>query len=76
MPTSQDFPVLARMAFCGADVADSTVPMIVVVPDDEVTGPLSRILEISKPGTRELWSILRRAEQRFDKGVVVADTRP
>ncbi len=61
------------MTLCWTHIADSAVSVLVVVPVDKPTGPVSRVLHVRKPCGRVLRPILRRAEQRLDEGVVVAD---
>ena len=71
----QDDPVLSGMSLRRADVADATVPVIVVVPLHEGARPCSRLFGIREALRRELRSELRGAEQRFHEGVVVTDAR-
>lgn len=69
MASLQDGVVLAGMSLCRADVADATVPVIVVVPTDEPARPLAGVLDIREALCRELRPVLRRAEQRLDEGL-------
>ena len=61
----QDDPVLSGMSLRRADVADGTVPLIVVVPLHERARPFSRLFEVREARHRELEPVLRGAEQRF-----------
>lgn len=76
MPSRKDRDVVAFMALCRADVADAAVPVIVVVPMHELARPLARGAQIRKALFWELRPVLRRAEQAFDEGVVVAHAGP
>ena len=72
MASLQDGVILTAMSLCRADVADATVAVLVVVPTDEPARPLAGLLEVREPLRRELWPVLRGAEQRFDEGVMCA----
>src|SRR5574337_85516 len=72
----EDRGVGAGMTLRWADVADAAVPMRMVVPVQEVSGPRARVVEVGEPAVGELRSVLRRAEQALDVGVVVAHARP
>src|SRR5580693_657497 len=54
------------------NVADAAVAMLVVVPLDEAHRPLPRSVKVGKSLERELRLILRGAEQRLGKSVVIA----
>ena len=71
----QHVAVLSGISLGGADVADVTVAVIVVVPVHERARPLAGVLEIREALRRELRPVLGGAEQRFHEGVIVADTR-
>src|SRR5262245_49701211 len=76
MAMSEDAPTGSGRPSCRAHVTYSTVPMPMVVPANELTGPATRIIEIGKAIGRILRSILRRAEQRLHERVIVAHARP
>ena len=75
MASLQEGVVLARMSLCRTDVADATVAVIVVVPTNERARPLAGLREVREALHWELRPVLRRAEQRLDEGVVIADAR-
>ena len=75
MASPQDVPVLSGMSLGRTDVADGTVAMVMVVPLHERVRPFSRLFEVREALRRELRSVLRGAEQRFQEGVVVTDAR-
>jgi hypothetical protein len=70
--TSEDVAIVTGVTLSRTYIAHATVSVLVVVPMDEVAGPAPRILEIDEAATRELRPTLRRAEQSFDKRVVIA----
>ncbi len=76
MPSSKNLVVLAGMPLVWADVADSTVQMLDVVPMHELAGPVSGLIEIFEPMSRKLRPVLGGSECRFCKSVVVTHTRP
>ena len=67
--------VVPGVALCGSDVSDATVPMLIVVPVGKAHCPVPGGLQICKPTGGEVGSIFGRSEQRFGKGIVVADPR-
>src|SRR5436309_3057003 len=71
----EDRGVFTRMTLCGADVADAAVPVIMVIPMHEARSPGASLLEVGEALVRELRPVLRRAEQAFDIGVVIAHAR-
>ena len=72
MPCSQNLLVLAGMPLIWADVADSAVQMLGVVPVHELTGPVSGLIQIFESTSDILGPVLGGSEGRFRKGVVVA----
>ena len=72
MPCSQNLVVLAGMPLVRADVADSAVQMLDVVPVYELAGPASGLIQIFESTSDILRSVLGGSEGRFRKGVVVA----
>lgn len=76
MPGCEDRDVFACVALSRADVADPAVPVVVVVPMHELARPFARGVQVREAFSRELGPVLRRAEQAFDEGVVVAHARP
>ncbi len=76
MPSSKNLVVLAGMPLVWADVADSTVQMLDVVPMHELAGPVSGLIEIFEPMSRKLRPVFGGSECRFCKSVVVTHTRP
>lgn len=75
MVSLQDGVVLTGISGCRANVADATVPVIVVVPADKPARPLAGLLKVCDALRRELRPVLRRAEQHLDQGSIVADIR-
>jgi hypothetical protein len=75
MTRGQNRVIATGMALRGADVANATVAMVEVVPPHEGSGPSSSRLRFGEALLRELGAVLGGAEQRFDKGIVVADAR-
>ncbi len=71
----KDSVIFASMALRGAHVADAAVPVINVVPADELSRPCRRCIEIIEALRRERGAVLGRAEQRLCIGVVVTDPR-
>src|SRR6202034_1251199 len=69
-------PILADMTLCWGDVADTTVPVFVVVPLHKPNRPLPRGVEVGKAFGRELRPILHGAKQRLGKGIVIAHPWP
>jgi hypothetical protein len=76
MPCSQNLVVLAGMPLIWADVADSTVQMLDVVPVHELASPVSGLIQILESTSDILRPVLGGSEGRFRKGVVVAYPRP
>ncbi len=75
MPRGQDRVILTGVTLRRRDIADATVPVLVVVPLHERHGPFTGGFQICKAPYRELRSILGGAEQALGKGVVVAHAR-
>ena len=71
----QDLVVMLFVSCRRAHVANAAVQVRVVVPVHELRRPVLRRLQISKAARRELGPVLGRAEQRLDKGVVIAHAR-
>ena len=76
MPSSNNLVVLAGMPLVWADVADSSVQMLDVVPMHELAGPVSGLIEIFEPMSRKLRPVLGGSECQFCNSVVVTHTRP
>ena len=74
VPRGEDVWILTRMTLRGADVADTAVFVVTVVPVNERSRPESRCLQIGEPLRRELRAVLGGAEQRFDESIVVTHT--
>ena len=64
------------MSIGRADVSNAAMKVLMVVPGDEAARPRSRGFEIFESCWRELWPVLRGAEQTLDECVVVADAGP
>lgn len=75
MPGRQDRVIAAFMPRGRADIADAAVQMLMVVPMHELRRPVARGLHVCKAARRELGAVLGSAQQRFDKGVVIAHVR-
>ena len=71
MPSSKNLLVLAGMPLVRADVANTAVQMLDVVPVHELAGPVSGLSQIFEPMSRKLRSVLGGSESGFCKGVVV-----
>ena len=71
----QDGLVLSAVALRRADVADTAVAVINVVPAHELGGPGSGFLQIGETLARKLRAVLGRTKQRLGISVVVADAR-
>ena len=72
MPCSQNLVVFAGMPLVRADVADSAVQMLDVVPVHELTGPVPGLIQIFESTSDIFRPIFGGSEGRFCKGVVVA----
>lgn len=67
----EDSFIFPRMALRWAHIADSAMPVHVVIPVHERGHPVTSIVEIGKAGVGELRTVLHGAEQRFDKSIRV-----
>ena len=76
MPCSQNLVVFAGMPLVRADVADTAVQMLDVVPVHELAGPVSGLVQILESTSDILGSVLGGSEGRFCKGVVVTHPWP
>lgn len=63
------------MSLSRTDVTQCTVSMLDVVPMDETRRPVSCSIQIAESNDWKLRAVFGRAEQYFDKGVVVAHDR-
>jgi hypothetical protein len=61
--------VLPGMALCGGDIADATVPVLMVVPVSKAHGPFPGGLQIGKSTGGEVGPVFGRAEQGLGKGI-------
>ena len=58
MPGSQDRVIVACVALSGADVTNSAVTVVEVIPAHEIGGPRAGLFEVHKALSRKLRSIL------------------
>ena len=75
VPGSQQRTILAGMALCRRDVADTAMAVVVAAPMDEAHGPRPGRMEIGEPLGWEFWPVFGGAEQRLGVRVVVADAQ-
>ena len=73
MAGSEYLVVLAGMPLARADISDSAVQVLDVVPVHECVGPPPGLIQIFEPVSHKLRSVLGSSENRFGKGVIVAD---
>jgi hypothetical protein len=69
VPGGEDVAVLTGVTLRGADVSDTAVPVIVVVPAHERARPKAGLLQIRKSLRGELGAILGGAEQDSTKAL-------
>src|SRR3954462_375261 len=75
VPLRKQRSIVPSMTLSRCDIADPAMPVLMIVPVHEATGPLPRGSEICEPLLRVDRPILRGAEQRLHEGVVVAHSR-
>ena len=75
MASLQNSLISPSMSLRRADVPDGTVAVVMVVPSDERTRPVARLIEIGEALRRELRPVLGGAEQRLHKCVIGADAQ-
>ena len=73
MSGCQDFLILAAMALGRADITDTAVTMIDVVPAHEAGRPGTRLVEIGETFGGKLGLVLDGAKQRLGISVAIAD---
>ena len=73
MAGSEYLVVLAGMSLARADISDSAVQVLDVVPVHECVGPPPGLIQIFESTSHKLRSVLGGSESRFGKGVIVAD---
>ncbi len=76
MSRSENRVIVACVALSRADVPNTAVTMIEVVPVGEASHPNTRFVEIGEPLGGELGPVLGGTKQRLGIGIVVADARP
>ena len=69
----EDRDVAQLVPVVGGDVPDAAVEVLAVVPGDELSDPLARVLERREGLSREAGAVLQRAEERLADRIVVAD---
>lgn len=72
MPLREQRTIVSSMTLRWSDIADATMAVLMIIPVDKEACPLPRGTEITESSGRERRLILRGAEQRLDKGIVVA----
>lgn len=60
MTGGEDHGIFPRVTLGGADVANSAVPVIVVIPMHEARSPGTSLVEVSESLARELRPVLSR----------------
>ena len=63
MPGCQNGSVLPRMTLRRTDIANSAVPMVMIVPMREVCRPVPGLIQADKALGRELGAVLGGAKQ-------------
>lgn len=75
MALREDAVILPGMPLRGRDVANTAVPVLVVVPVDQARRLAPGVIEAVETLRGKSGAVLGGAEQRFDEGVVVEPAR-
>ena len=75
MTSGQDFDILSGMTLVWGDVVDPAMLVLMVVPLDKASHPVTRRLQRSKSGLGEVRHVFASSEQRLHEGIVIAHPR-